>query len=187
MAYYCSDCAYRAPGILKNGKFPCTNRNSGYKEVPATQNASYCRVFCNALGSTYSTREKEEAYRASKSHGWFIVTAISDILGLGLDNDYMNTFGYIREVFIPEFGYQADFIEDYETVGKEVAESLYKDENREDYAEYLVENYLNSFVSLVKSNENERAVDLYIDMYSEVKKHYGYEEEKSNDIVKKMK
>lgn len=112
-------------------------------------------------------------------HGWFIVTAITDILGLGLDNEYMNTFGYIREVFIPEFGYRADFIEDYEITGKEVAEALYIDKNRKDYSEYIVEKYLNEFVSLVKSNENERALDLYIDMYIEVKKHYGFEIENS--------
>lgn len=184
MAKYCADCAYRAPGIKKNGKFPCTNSRSGYSEVPATQPASYCSVFCDAMGSTYSTREKEEAYRASKKHGWFITTAISDILGLGMDNEYMDAFGYIREVYVPEVGYQRDFFETYDIEGASFADEMYADENREMYAEYLKETYLDSFVSLVKENKNDEAIDLYIAMYNGIKTKYTFENSKKLSVTK---
>lgn len=186
MAYYCADCAYRAPGIKSNGKFACTNRRSGYSEVPATQPASYCSVFCNAMGSTYSTKEKEDAYNASKRHGWFIVTAITQLLNLPEDNDYMNCFGYIRECYIPESGYQMDFLDDYERTGSSLAEKMINDPNGVEYAKYLIDTYLNDFVSLVQNDEVESAIDIYVDMYDAVKNNYGFEINRKKDSVKRL-
>lgn len=165
----CSYCRELCPNIEKNGKFYCSKTKT---YVSANQSVFACNYRAESMGR--SQTEKNNLARISKSHGYYVITAISEILGLDPENEYMCAFKYLRDVVMPASDEYTDFIADYDIDGPVLADSLRNDEEAADYAEYLRSQYLNGFVSLFCENQIAEAVSLYSIMLSEMKGRYDY-------------
>lgn len=180
-----TDCRYLDPTKKFNGKVWC----SKHKEYVAAngkirdKSADYCNDAAEVMGR--STSEKQALARYSKSHGYYVVTAITDILGLSEDNGYMETFKYLRDVVLPANEEYQGFIDDYEEDGPALAELLRKDDNSHEYAEYLRVTYLNRLISLFCQDKIDDAITLYTSMLDVIKERYGYRREdvKMREII----
>ena len=93
---------------------------------------------CSCYGETfYSSRsqtERDSLERNSKSHGYFIITAFSKILGLEEDNKFINAFAYIKDEVMPNVEEYQGFLEEYEATGPTLSEKLLAEEDAFDYA-----------------------------------------------------
>lgn len=168
--HYCSDCTWMTENEAGRGKFKCESK-CPYNEVYADQTANNCRTYVDAWSR--SSRRKEELYNVSRrSH--YLVTAISDILGLGDDNKYHTAYEYMRDVYIPVIGEEGEyFMDDYNDLAPICAEYLINDEEKALYAEYLRGEYLEPFYSLIEMHNNQAAFELYDEMFTTIKNKYG--------------
>lgn len=172
-AQCCAYCTWMTTREAKpgSGKFKTEGR-CPYNDVYAYQR--YCDKFTQAFSR--DTSDCIRLYRISVSHQ-FIVTAVSEILGLGVDNRYHDAFTYMRDVYL-EPSNEIDhriFLEEYEEIGQKCADKIRNDENAYKYALELKENYLDSFADLVESNDTEMvelAFKIYKMMFDEVKTKY---------------
>lgn len=173
MAKYCADCAYMDTCERKDGRFACNNsRKSGYQVVSARKLAGNCNGFTEAWQSRRGERERERYMKISREHGYYIATAITSVLGLPEDNEYVSSFAYLRDVYMPDIEEYQDFIVEYESVGPRIAASIMNDENNKEYAEYLLLCYLEPFSVLVSEDLVDEAIELYKAMFEEVKNKY---------------
>lgn len=168
---YCADCAWMSECETKDGKFPCENRRSKYDYVSARM--IKCNEFTDIMNGKRGEGRKEQLMRISKSHGYYIVTAVSEILGLGADNVYMETFKYVRDVVMPNLCYGKNWIEGYEEFGPKIADYIYNAENREEIAGRILNECLNPFVELVLTNEVDEAITIYNNMVEQEKVRCG--------------
>ena len=169
----CSYCRYLRPSDEKKGKFYCEK-----KREYVSARASICSMAAEVMGRPNC--DKEALRRISKSHGYYVVTAITEILGLSEDNEYMETFKYLRDVILPTREEYQSFIDDYETDGPCLAELLRCDDDGNNYAEYLRVAYLNGLVSLFCQDKIDAAMMLCNSMLNAIKKRYGYKREEVN-------
>lgn len=176
----CSYCRELNPNSEDKGKFYCEKRR---EYVPATRSVFTCNYRAEAMGR--SQTEKNRLRKISKAHGYYVVTAISNILGLDNDNEYISAFVYLRDVIMPASDEYKSFIDDYETDGPALASLLSNDEGALDYAEYLRANYLNGVVSLFCQDRIFDAVSLYTSMLDLMKARYGYvrKSEKTGQVL----
>lgn len=168
---YCADCAWMGECENKDGKFPCQNSRSGYKVVSARMQK--CGVFTDILNSKRGEGRKEQLIRISKSHGYYIVTAVCDILGLGKDNLYMEYFMYVRDVVMPNLSYGKEWIRDYEEFGPKIASAIMQAENREEIAGRILNECLNPFVELMIEGKVDDAISVYQEMVEQEKVRCG--------------
>ena len=174
-----ADCAYCRelnPNKERNGKFYCEKTKT---YVPANTSVFSCNYRAEAMGR--SQTEKNRLSRISKDHGYYVVTAISQILGLPEDNEYMCAFMYLRDTILPAREEYKDFIDDYGVDGPALARLLEDDENAQDYAEYLRVSYLNGLVSLFCQDRVSDAMALYTSMLDAIKERYGYQRSKEKE------
>lgn len=172
--YTCSDCAYMDTNIKSNGKYRCENcRKSGYDEVSATMIA--CRSFCDSLYSRRSSSERQALYNASRAKGLWIMTAIMDILDLEDRETYLGEFAYLKMIMLPLLIGGNDWVRDYDTFGPIIAEKLKQEENKEEYAEELFNEYILPFHISFNSGNIDAAFDIYQNMFRRLKIRYGLE------------
>lgn len=174
----CSYCRYLRPSDEKKGKFYCEK-----KRDYVSARASICSMAAEVMGRPNC--DKEALRRISRSHGYYVVTAITEILDLDSDNIYINSFRYLRDVILPTRDEYQGFIDDYEKDGPCLAELLRCDDEGNNYAEYLRVTYLNGLVSLFCQDKIDAAMMLYNSMLNAIKKRYGYkrEEVKTRELV----
>lgn len=170
----CSDCRYIHLDDEYKGMFYCEK-----KKDYVSARARICSMAAEKMGR--STSEKNAARRISKDHGYYVITAISEILGLPEDNEYMCAFKYLRDVILPSDEEYEEFIDDYEEDGPALATLLKDDENAQEYAEYLRSTYLNGVVSLFCQNQIYDAMALYTSMLDAMKERYGYQRQDVKD------
>lgn len=166
----CTSCRYLIDTDYKDGKYYCEK-----KHEYVSANDRICGMAAEKMGRCESDKKRLRNY--SKDHGYYVVTAITEILGLPEDNDYMETFVYLRDVVMTRMEEYQGFIEDYENDGPHLADLLRYDEDREGYAEYLIEVYLSEFVRLISGNSVDEAVATYSSMLDAIKERYGYRRE----------
>lgn len=166
----CACCRYLIDNDMKDGKFYCEK-----KREYVSARARICGMAAEKMGRPDCDKNTLRAY--SKSHGYYVVTAITEILGLPEDNEYMETFVYLRDTVLPCMEDYQGFIDDYETDGPVLADLLRYDEDGEGYAEYLVDVYLAEFVRLISGNSIDEAVATYSSMLDAIKERYGYRRE----------
>lgn len=166
---YCVDCRWMGECEDKNGKFPCQNSKSNYKEVSARMQK------CNAFGEVMGRDEwrKEQLMKISKSHGYYIVTAVCETLGLGTDNVYMDYFMYVRDVVMPNLAYGNEWIADYEEFGPKIADTIVNAENKEEIAGRILNECLNPFVELMIAGNVDDAITVYQTMVEQEKVRCG--------------
>lgn len=160
----CSQCAYLEPRGENKGKYPCTHPRSGHKVVSARMSKKYCDYYCAIGVGKRSTRECRELEANSRKHGYYIMTAIHQILDI-YDTSYMSAFMYIKDEFMPMQDEYHSFLEDYEVHGPVLADILLSAEDKEEQAKYLMSEYLEEFTELVHLERPEEASTLYIRMY----------------------
>ena len=178
----CCDCCYMDENPKSNGKFKCTNsRKSGYDEVSA--NMRVCPAASEAWTSRRSSAERRELSNISRKHGYYVLTAISKILGLAEDNIYMDYFMYARDYIMPNNSDYSVLLEEYENVGPEIASALENDPKNEEYCEYLRETYLERFYELGKARYDMEAILKYFEMIAIMKKHYGITSEQKVSLM----
>ena len=166
----CSYCRYLCPNDEKKGKFYCEK-----KREYVSARARLCSMAAEVMGRPNC--DKERLRKISKEHGYYVVTAITEILELDSNNQYMESFKYLRDVVLPEMPYYHQFIEEYETIGPELADRLREDTDGRDFAEYLRVYFLERFVSQFLSNNVDNAVATYSLMLGIIKERYGLSQE----------
>lgn len=166
---YCVDCRWMGECENKDGKFPCQNPKSDYKFVSARMQK------CNSYGDVMGRDEwkKEALMKISRSHGYYIVTAVCEILGLGNDNIYMDYFMYVRDIVMPNLAYGAEWIEEYEEFGPKIATAIVNAENKEELAGRILNECLNPFVELMIEDKVEDAITVYQEMVNQEKVRHG--------------
>lgn len=169
---YCSDCAWMTECQNNDGKFPCTNPRSNYKVVSARMEK--CNVFTDVLNSKRGEGRKEELMKISKSHGYYIVTAVCNVLGLGTDNVYMEYFMYVRDVVMPNLAYGFGWIKDYEEYGPKIADAIESAENKEEIAGRILNECLNPFIELMLEGNVDEAITVYQEMFEQEKVKFGF-------------
>lgn len=169
----CSYCRSLRPDDEKNGKFYCEK-----KREYVSARARLCSMAAEVMGRPNC--DKERLRKISKEHGYYVVTAITEILELPEDNEYMETFIYLRDTVMPRMKEYQGFIDDYETDAPHLADLLRYDEDREGYAEYLMEVYLSEFVRLISESSIDEAIATYSSMLDAIKERYGYRREDVN-------
>ena len=163
----CSYCRYLIPNDELNGKFYCEK-----KKQYISANGKLCSYAGEVMGR--DNWYKAELRKISKAHGYYIITAITEILNLPEDNEYMETFKYLRDVIFSTNEEYQGFIADYEVEGPILADLIKKDANAQDYAAYLRTFYLNGMVSLFCQDRIDEALTLYKNMLDCIKEKYGY-------------
>ena len=172
---YCADCAWMGECENRDGKFPCENPRSNYEVVSARMGK--CNVFTDILNTKRGERRKEELMRISKSHGYYIVTAVCNILGLGADNIYMEHFMYVRDVIMPRLAYGNEWIADYEECGPKIAQAMLESDNKEEIAGRILNECLNPFIELMMESNVDAAIKVYQEMVEQEKVRFGFAEE----------
>ncbi len=174
----CADCRQVDPNSGVKGKYYC-EKHKDY----VSANKRICKDAAEVMGRP--TCDKNAMRRYSKEHGYYVVTAITEILELDSDNQYMESFKYLRDIVLPEMPYYQDFIEEYENIGPDLADRLRKDANGRDFAEYLRAYFLDRFVSQFVANNVDNAVATYSLMLGQIKERYGLsqEEEEQKGLV----
>lgn len=182
---YCADCYHMDTCPNYEGKFRCTNaRKSGYTFVSARMEANNCNGFGYTRNDRRSESDKEKLMRISKSYGYYITSAITEILDLPGDNIYQTSFKYVRDIYMPASVEHQTFIEEYNALGPICARSLKQDEENKEYCGYLVACYLEPFSILVEEENIEDAIEIYKQMFTEVKRHYDIIQEKRHKLQK---
>ena len=166
----CSECTYIDTLSENKGLYPCTNKRSGYKVVSARK--PKCNCFCAIGVGKRTTKECRDLERNSKENGYFIVSAITEILNL-IDKTALTAFEYIKDVYMPTKDEYASFLTEYEDKGATVADSLRNDEKAYEVAAYFYDNYLIEFSALVELGDYDAASILYLEMYDKMLEHYG--------------
>ncbi|MDE6292479.1 MAG: hypothetical protein K2L98_02225, partial [Bacilli bacterium] len=150
----CSYCGYLLANDVYQGKFYCEK-----KKEYVSANGHLCSMAIESMGRPNC--DKAKLRKISKEHGYYVVTAISEILELPEDNQYLEAFKYLRDVILPTRDEYEDFIADYELDGPVLAARIKGDEDARAYAEYLRVSYLNGLVSLFCQNQIDDAMALY--------------------------
>lgn len=167
----CSECTYI--GVLgeNKGKYPCYNPKSGQKVVSARR--PKCDCFCPIGVSKRTTREARELEANSRKYGYFVVTAISQILSLDEDNMHIKAFAYLKDEVMPNVPEYQSFLEEYEINGPKVSEALLNAEDAYDYAEMLRVAYLEDVTELVMLEKPDEAITVFKGMYDILLDEFG--------------
>lgn len=172
--YDCAMCAYMEGSADKHGKFKCEcARKSGTLadkdgRVYADSSARNCDRFLEGRIDSYGQKAKREISRDARRHGYYVVTAVTNILGLPEDNRYMMTFQYIRNVIMPSEEQYSALIEYYEKNGPRIAEAINNYENKEEFAQGIIDEYLDQFATMVESKQNFEAILFYFRMLTDL-------------------
>lgn len=180
----CADCRWIDIVGEKDGKYPCLNPKSEYKMVSARMRK--CSCYGETFYSSRSQTERDSLERNSKSHGYFIITAFSKILGLEENNKFISAFAYIKDEVMPNVEEYQGFLEEYEATGPTLSEKLLAEEDAFDYAEMLRIAYLEEFVELVCMERADDAISLYKDMYDMLLQDFGVKRAYQKPMAKKL-
>lgn len=173
----CADCRSLDPNNEYQGRFYCEK-----KKQYVSARARICSMAAEVMGRPNC--DKNAFRKISKDHGYYVITAISEILELPENNEYMCAFEYLRDTILPSKEEYKGFIDDYEVDGPTLANLLENDEDAQNYAEYLRAAYLNGLVSLFCEDRISDAMTLYTSMLDVMKERYGYQR---SDTEKKEK
>ncbi len=156
------------------GKYPCTNKRIKDSYVSARKvvrggDTPFCPGFLEAFWSR-GEWEREQYMKESKRHGYYVLTAIKDILGLDEQDVRFNKFVYLRDVIIPEL--DPKFDKEYEFYGPILADELKSDIFGKEASQYYLLNYIYKVINDVEEEKYEEAIDLYKTMINSMKLQY---------------
>ncbi|MCX4248940.1 MAG: hypothetical protein OSJ65_04165 [Bacilli bacterium] len=169
MTKFCADCIYMG-NVDTKGKFPCNNSRSGLKVVSARQVA--CNYFTECFNSRRSETERERMMRTSRDYGYYIMTAVMDILNLPERETYITEFAYVKDVIMPKLNGGAAWVNEYDTFGPVIAFGIREENDPASVALELFETYIRTFHALFNNNEIDQAISVYQDMFRELMVRY---------------
>ncbi len=172
----CAMCCYMGTCENNDGKFPCTSPKVSAKYVSANQNASDCNSYTPSFSSRRGESEMERLRKISRNKGYYIMTAIMDILNIPEKDIYIAEFAYIKDVVMPNLEGGNDWILEYDVIGLDIAFGLREDINRVEIAKGLFEKHIKGFHELFQEGKIDEAITAYDQMYCELKRKYGFEE-----------
>lgn len=172
----CAMCCNMGINPTKEGKFACEDPRSPYDFVNAFDNAANCRYFTDCFASKRGNSDMERLRKISRNKGYYIMTAIMDILNIPEKDIYIDEFAYIKDVVMPNLEGGNDWIFEYDVIGLAIAFGLREDVNRVEIAKGLFEKYIKGFHELFQEGEIDKAITVYDQMYCELKRKYGFEE-----------
>lgn len=92
----CAMCCYMGTCENNDGKFPCTSPKVSAKYVSANQNASDCNSYTPSFSSRRGESEMERLRKISRNKGYYIMTAIMDILNIPEKDIYAEMTGFLN-------------------------------------------------------------------------------------------
>lgn len=168
--YECSDCCYMDINPTKDGKFKCDNRKSGYDFVYADKDK--CDYFAECFTWNRPSSDRRTLREISRNKRRYIMTAMSEILGLPEENPYSVSCGeMIYEYIIPNQDVYDEFITKYDTYGPVLADLLRRDPERKNVCEYILY-LLGDYVCLVNHGNFPEAITIYSQMFDKLMEHY---------------
>ena len=172
----CSDCTYMGIYEDKDGKFECTNSKSRYKVVSARM--PQCPCFLEAFQSRRGEGERKRYRDISRSHGYHIMSAVTEILQLPENNVYLYGFMELRDCEMSNnLNKYGDFLDYYDNYGPAIADLIRNDDERYHICGEVL-NALTNFPNSVAKSEYDVAFSLYFNMFNMLIKHYGLQEPK---------
>lgn len=166
----CTSCRSLDPNNCKGGKYLCTSHR---EFISARTLAVHCPDFKEVMGRCAC--DKEAMRKNSKNHGYYVMTAISSVLGLPEDNQYMILFKKLRDEImsssldttIPDVEEEdkeasyAILINRYEEAGPTIAEAIQNNPNAYEICKYYEQVFLKDFVKFMLQEKYTEAAILY--------------------------
>lgn len=112
-------------------------------------------------------------YGKYRPHKYHIVTAICEILGIDEYQLFQDIGVWYRAEYLENIDEKKDFLQEYDVIGKDIADLLYDDENCYEIAQELFITYVKPFSILVMNKQFEEADYLYMQMYNMLKADYS--------------
>ena len=125
------------------------------------------------FGGPYNRRKESGSY--SSSNGCYITTIVTKLLGLGDDNELLNTLRVLRKDILQTNPKYKNILMEYDVIGPKIAE--YIETDKELYDINVLEKYIKYCASLVKQNKFDEAVAIYTNMVNMLKEIFNIENE----------
>lgn len=101
---------------------------------------------------------------SKSSGGCYITTAMCEILGFEDDCEYLETLRGFRDTYMLDNPEYHPLLHDYNTVGPQIADKLYDDENGFLVSNALLNNFIKPAVEAINDNAYNAAINQYINM-----------------------
>ena len=166
----CSECTYLG-NCYDDGTFWCEAR---LECVYAHQQE--CYRFCRAYNRPRSVSESYEKYskqKESSSSGCYITTIVCNILRAQDNNPFLNTLREFRGNILQKDEKYKPLLAEYDIVGPIIASNLMNDPLRYQIAANLFFKYIKPVTKFIRTNENEKAIETYIEMTNNLKEFYS--------------
>ena len=166
---YCASCTYLGETVDYNGKYWCSRKGqSMYACDPK------CYNWCEAYGrSTYARENMYENSRSHTSSGCYLTTVMCNILGYADDNYYLQTLRTFRDTILKQDIKYYPLLVTYDVIGPAIALHLSQDENREQIAKTMFNNYISKAVTAIEENKVNEATNIYVAMTNVLAEKYN--------------
>lgn len=169
---YCADCKDMEGNVESHNKgmFTCYNPKSGFKVVSARKPA--CNYITECFNHDRCETDRERLMAKSREYRCYIVGAVVKTLNIDLDlaEYYLSIFDYFKNTIMPRINNGAEWVEDYDKFGPEVAAKI---KGNEEKCEKLFNGVIKPFTDALLENEVDDAITIYTSMYSDLKQEYG--------------
>lgn len=167
---YCASCTYLGDRADYSGKYWCSKKGQDmYACEPK------CYNWCEAYGR--STYARENMYNNSRSHysggGCYLTTVMCEILGFPDDNYYLQTLRTFRDTVLKQNIKYYPLLVTYDVIGPNIALQLSNDENKEQIATTMVNNYISKAVTAIEEKKHEEATNIYVAMTNALAEKYN--------------
>lgn len=138
------------------------------------------RYYCKKTGKRYKLDDSACKYIVKKDQdkkgytriGWYITTAICNILGYEDDCEVFTLTSQLRENHFAQTEEGLAFLNEYDFIGPMIADKLYE-ENNVEFATSLLERFLIPCAVAIKTGNYEEAAAIYLNMIIMLKAKYG--------------
>lgn len=167
---YCSECTYLKPDSEDlYGRYWCETR---LERVLATDEE--CYRFCRAYSRSSSTSEKFEKISKDKSESQcYLTTVMCQILKMTDDNYFLNTMRHFRNETLQKNEKYKHLLVEYDIIGPKIVQNIMDDPMRVKISVDCMYNYIKPITKLIKTNENDSAVNMYTEMTNKLKSLYN--------------
>lgn len=167
----CGECTYlNISDGNSSGAFWCEKRLERHLATDIE-----CGSFCRAYGRSSSSINNAIEY--SNNHnsggGCFLTTMICKLLKLDDNNIYLETMRKFRNNTLQKDEKYKSLLVEYDIIGPKIAKELEEDVIGEKIAIACFEKYIKPITTLITNEENESAINLYVDMTTTLKRIYN--------------
>lgn len=181
MANYCSECTYLdlSTGDIY-GEFWCDKKLERHKA-----NELECYRFCRAYSRDSSVAKSAYQYSVehSKKGNCCLTTMLCSILKMPDNNPYLNTIRNFRNNYLTKNDKYKPILVEYDIIGPEIAINLNEDPLRYQIAANMFYKFIRPITKLIKENNYENAINLYITMTNNLKELYNVNNPISLEII----